>query len=155
MDGRRWERRDPRRTKKQKLIRSAGEEVESKLGYDLFSEGEKRLGWLLTFASVSQLMILLIANSFICLTNTFGYILIFHFLGAFKYDFVYNCLYECYQLICLQLQFNCCYLGFFFNRNLQSSYEDEDSHKVYSCVDLYFVSQVNSFCFTAKHLAVS
>lgn len=114
MDGRRWERRDPRRTKKQKLIRSAGEEVESKLGYDLFSEGEKRLGWLLTFASVSQLMILLIANSFICLTNTFGYILIFHFLGPFKYDFVYNCLYECYQLICLQLQFNCCYLVLFF-----------------------------------------
>ncbi|XP_031270603.1 DNA polymerase epsilon catalytic subunit A-like [Pistacia vera] len=82
MDGRRWERRDPRLTKKQKLFRSAEEELESKLGYDLFSEGDKRLGWLLTFAS--------------------------------------------------------------------SSCEDEDSHKVYSCIDLYFVSQDGS-TFKAKY----
>lgn len=27
--------------------------------------------------------------------------------------------------------------------NLQSSWEDEETHKVYSCVDLYFVSQVS------------
>lgn len=26
---------------------------------------------------------------------------------------------------------------------LQSSWEDQDTHKVYSCVDLYFVCQVN------------
>ena len=36
------------------MIRSAEEELEAKLGFDLFSEGEKRLGWLLTFASVSE-----------------------------------------------------------------------------------------------------
>lgn len=54
-DNRRRDRRDLRSSKKQKkLIRSAEEELESKLGFDLFSEGEKRLGWLLTIASVSQ-----------------------------------------------------------------------------------------------------
>lgn len=42
------------RSKKQRVIRSAEEEIESKLGFDLFSEGDKRLGWLLTFASVSE-----------------------------------------------------------------------------------------------------
>ncbi|KAF7823259.1 DNA polymerase epsilon catalytic subunit A-like [Senna tora] len=73
---RRWDRRDPRRSKKQKLIRNAEEELESKLGFDLFSEGEKRLGWLLNFSP--------------------------------------------------------------------SSWEDEDTHKVYSCVDLYFVTQDGS-----------
>ncbi|KAK8480739.1 hypothetical protein V6N11_073191, partial [Hibiscus sabdariffa] len=79
---RRLDRRDLRRSKKQKnLIRSAEEELESKLGFDLFSEGEKRLGWLLTFAS--------------------------------------------------------------------SSVEDSDAGKVYSCVDLYFVSQDGS-CFKSK-----
>ena len=52
-DGRKWDRRDLRNSKKQKLIRTAEEELETKLGFDLFSEGEKRLGWLLTFASVS------------------------------------------------------------------------------------------------------
>ncbi|TYH16062.1 hypothetical protein ES288_A05G088900v1 [Gossypium darwinii] len=51
-DNRRPDRRDLWRSKKQKLIRSAEEELESKLGFDLFTEGEKRLGWLLTFASV-------------------------------------------------------------------------------------------------------
>ncbi|KAK1559202.1 hypothetical protein Q3G72_011797 [Acer saccharum] len=50
---RRWDRRDPRFSKKQKLIRTADEELESKLGFDLFSEGQSRLGWLLTFASSS------------------------------------------------------------------------------------------------------
>ncbi|XP_010242612.1 PREDICTED: DNA polymerase epsilon catalytic subunit A-like [Nelumbo nucifera] len=75
-EGRRRDRRDSRSTKKQKLIRSAEEEFESKLGFDLFTEGEKRLGWLLTFAS--------------------------------------------------------------------SSWEDEDTNKTYSCVDLYFVSQDGS-----------
>ncbi|KAK1323653.1 DNA polymerase epsilon catalytic subunit A [Acorus calamus] len=39
--------------KQQKLIRTAGEELESKLGFDLFTEGDKRLGWLLTFAPSS------------------------------------------------------------------------------------------------------
>ncbi|WJZ89858.1 hypothetical protein VitviT2T_009046 [Vitis vinifera] len=73
---RRRDRADVWKHKKQKLIRNAEEEVESKLGLDLFSEGEKRLGWLLTFAS--------------------------------------------------------------------SSWEDEETHKVYSCVDLYFVSQDGS-----------
>ncbi|KAK2643590.1 hypothetical protein Ddye_025353 [Dipteronia dyeriana] len=50
---RRWDRRDPRFSKKQKLIRTAEEELESKLGFDLFSEGQSRLGWLLTFSSSS------------------------------------------------------------------------------------------------------
>ncbi|KAK6247338.1 hypothetical protein QUC31_018903 [Theobroma cacao] len=81
-DNRRRDRRDLRSSKKQKkLIRSAEEELESKLGFDLFSEGEKRLGWLLTIAS--------------------------------------------------------------------SSCEDADTGKVYSCVDLYFVSQDGS-CFKSK-----
>ncbi|PON38200.1 DNA-directed DNA polymerase [Parasponia andersonii] len=75
-DGRKWDRRDLRNSKKQKLIRTAEEELEAKLGFDLFSEGEKRLGWLLTFAS--------------------------------------------------------------------SSSEDQDTRKVYNCVDLYFVSQDGS-----------
>ncbi|KAF1884802.1 hypothetical protein Lal_00028689, partial [Lupinus albus] len=76
---RRWERRDNNNnggSNKQKLIRSAEEELESKLGFDIFSEGDKRLGWLLNFAT--------------------------------------------------------------------SSSEDEDTHKVYSCVDLYFVTQDGS-----------
>ncbi|XP_020973388.1 DNA polymerase epsilon catalytic subunit A isoform X5 [Arachis ipaensis] len=76
-DARRRDRRDnPKRSKKQKLICSAEEELEARLGFDLFSEGEKRLGWLLNFAS--------------------------------------------------------------------SSCEDEETHKVYSCVDLYFVTQDGS-----------
>lgn len=32
---------------------SAADELETKLGFGLFSQGETRLGWLLTFASVS------------------------------------------------------------------------------------------------------
>ncbi|XP_058761674.1 DNA polymerase epsilon catalytic subunit A-like isoform X2 [Vicia villosa] len=76
MSGRKWDRRDNRTSKKQKLIKSAEEELEAKLGFDLFSEGEKRLGWLLTFST--------------------------------------------------------------------SSYEDEDTRKAYSCVDLYFVTQDGS-----------
>ncbi|XP_030957704.1 DNA polymerase epsilon catalytic subunit A-like isoform X2 [Quercus lobata] len=75
-EGRRRDRRDPRSSKKQKLIRTAGEELESKFGFDLFSEGDKRLGWLLTSSP--------------------------------------------------------------------SSWEDEDTQHVYSCVDLYFVSQDGS-----------
>ncbi|KAJ7947960.1 DNA polymerase epsilon catalytic subunit [Quillaja saponaria] len=73
---RRRDRRDQRSSKKQRLIRSAEEELDAKLGFDLFTEGDKRLGWLLTFAS--------------------------------------------------------------------SSWEDEDTYKVYSCVDLYFVTQDGS-----------
>ncbi|GAB2213669.1 hypothetical protein Droror1_Dr00017982 [Drosera rotundifolia] len=34
-------------------VRSAREELEAKLGFDLFTEGDKRLGWLVTFASSS------------------------------------------------------------------------------------------------------
>ncbi|KAL2328488.1 hypothetical protein Fmac_021915 [Flemingia macrophylla] len=70
-DGRK--RRDTRASKKRKLNRTPEEELEAKLGFDLFTEGEKRLGWLLTFAT--------------------------------------------------------------------SSVDDEDSYKVYSCIDLYFVAQ--------------
>lgn len=51
-DGWRRDRRDTRISKKQKLILNAEELLESKLGFDLFTEGDKRLGWLLTFASV-------------------------------------------------------------------------------------------------------
>ncbi|XP_050281236.1 DNA polymerase epsilon catalytic subunit A-like isoform X3 [Quercus robur] len=81
-EGRRRDRRDPRSSKKQKLIRTAGEELESKFGFDLFSEGDKRLGWLLTSSP--------------------------------------------------------------------SSWEDEDTQHVYSCVDLYFVSQDGSI-FKSKY----
>ncbi|CAI0398250.1 unnamed protein product [Linum tenue] len=42
-----------RTQKKQKLLRTAEEELEAKLGFDLFTEGDKRLGWLLTFAASS------------------------------------------------------------------------------------------------------
>nr|GMD12608.1 DNA polymerase epsilon catalytic subunit A-like [Ipomoea batatas] len=81
-DGWRRDRRDTRISKKQKLILNAEELLESKLGFDLFTEGDKRLGWLLTFAS--------------------------------------------------------------------SSWEDQETHKVYSCVDLYFVCQDGS-TFKAKY----
>ncbi|GLU18367.1 hypothetical protein SLE2022_346730 [Rubroshorea leprosula] len=82
-DNRRRDRRDLRATKKRRFIRTAEEELDSKLGFDLFSEGEKRLGWLLTFAS--------------------------------------------------------------------SSWDDPDTRKVYSCVDLYFVCQDGS-CFKSKYI---
>ncbi|KAI4373579.1 hypothetical protein MLD38_011693 [Melastoma candidum] len=52
----RWDHRNPRKAKqkKQHLLRTAEEELEAKLGFDVFSEGESaRLGWLLTFASSS------------------------------------------------------------------------------------------------------
>ncbi|XP_022957705.1 DNA polymerase epsilon catalytic subunit A-like [Cucurbita moschata] len=75
-DSRRRGRADNSRSKKQRIIRSAEEEIESKLGFDLFSEGDKRLGWLLTFAS--------------------------------------------------------------------SALEDQDTGKIYSCIDLYFVAQDGS-----------
>ncbi|CAI9778339.1 unnamed protein product [Fraxinus pennsylvanica] len=52
-DNWRRDRRDTRISKTQKLILNAGEQLESKLGYDLFNEGDKRLGWLLTLASSS------------------------------------------------------------------------------------------------------
>ncbi|XP_020527261.1 DNA polymerase epsilon catalytic subunit A [Amborella trichopoda] len=65
-----------------KLFRSTEEELEGKLGFELFTEGEPRLGWLLTFAS--------------------------------------------------------------------SSWEDQDSNRVFSCVDLYFVSQDGSM-FKSKY----
>lgn len=74
--GRRRDGRDSRALKKRKLNRTPEEELEAKFGFDLFTEGEKRLGWLLTYAS--------------------------------------------------------------------SSVDDEDSYKVYSCVDLYFVAQDGS-----------
>ncbi|MFS7937449.1 putative DNA-directed DNA polymerase [Helianthus anomalus] len=50
---RRGDRRDTKISKKQKLILSADEKLESKFGFDVFTEGDKRLGWLLTFTSVS------------------------------------------------------------------------------------------------------
>ncbi|KAL9391175.1 hypothetical protein Peur_015095 [Populus x canadensis] len=82
-ESRRWDRKDLRRSsKKQKLMRTAEEELESKLGFDLFTEGDKRLGWLLTFSS--------------------------------------------------------------------SSLDDEETGRVYSCVDLYFVSQDGS-AFKSKY----
>ncbi|XP_020214340.1 DNA polymerase epsilon catalytic subunit A isoform X3 [Cajanus cajan] len=52
-EGRRRDRRDTRASKKRKLNRTPEEELEAKLGFDLFTEGEKRLGWLLTFATSS------------------------------------------------------------------------------------------------------
>ncbi|XP_055836278.1 DNA polymerase epsilon catalytic subunit A-like [Solanum dulcamara] len=81
-NSRRWDRRDTRFSKKQKLILNSEEQLESKLGFDVFTEGDKRLGWLLTLAS--------------------------------------------------------------------SSWEDQETRKVYSCVDLYFVCQDGS-TFKAKY----
>ncbi|KAL9143406.1 hypothetical protein ABFS82_14G234200 [Erythranthe guttata] len=81
-DNWRRDRRDTRISKKQKLILSAEEQLESKLGFNLFTEGDKRLGWLLTLSA--------------------------------------------------------------------SSWEDQETHKVYSCVDLYFVCQDGSM-FKAKY----
>lgn len=52
-DNRRRDWRDTTRiSKKQKLILNSEEQLESKLGFDVFTEGDKRLGWLLTLASV-------------------------------------------------------------------------------------------------------
>ncbi|XP_009629449.1 DNA polymerase epsilon catalytic subunit A [Nicotiana tomentosiformis] len=82
-DNRRQDWRDTTRiSKKQKLILNSEEQLESKLGFDVFTEGDKRLGWLLTLAS--------------------------------------------------------------------SSWEDQETRKVYSCVDLYFVCQDGS-TFKAKY----
>ncbi|KAL6531312.1 hypothetical protein OROHE_014381 [Orobanche hederae] len=81
-NNRRRDSNDTQISKKQKLILNTEEQLESKLGFDLFTEGDKRLGWLLTFAS--------------------------------------------------------------------SSWEDRETHKVYSCVDLYFVCQDGS-TFKAKY----
>ncbi|OIT28308.1 PREDICTED: DNA polymerase epsilon catalytic subunit A-like [Nicotiana attenuata] len=82
-DNRRRDWRDTTRiSKKQKLILSSEEQLECKLGFDVFTEGDKRLGWLLTLAS--------------------------------------------------------------------SSWEDQETRKVYSCVDLYFVCQDGS-TFKAKY----
>ncbi|XP_075078061.1 DNA polymerase epsilon catalytic subunit A [Nicotiana tabacum] len=82
-DNRRRDWRDTTRiSKKQKLILNSEEQLESKLGFDVFTEGDKRLGWLLTLAS--------------------------------------------------------------------SSWEDQETRKVYSCVDLYFVCQDGS-TFKAKY----
>ncbi|XP_020536143.1 DNA polymerase epsilon catalytic subunit A isoform X2 [Jatropha curcas] len=76
-DNQRRDRKDfGRRPKKQKLIRNAEEELDSKFGFNLFTEGDKRLGWLLNFAP--------------------------------------------------------------------SSWEDQETRKTHSCVDLYFVSQDGS-----------
>lgn len=82
--GRGRERSNSRRNpSKQKLRLSAEEVLESKLGFELFTEGEKRLGWLLTLAP--------------------------------------------------------------------SSWEDQDTFKIYSCVDLFFVCQ-DGFTFKAKYM---
>ncbi|GAB2214864.1 hypothetical protein Drorol1_Dr00019229 [Drosera rotundifolia] len=84
-DIRKRDRRDNNRfssNRRKVAVRSAGEELEAKLGFDLFTEGDKRLGWLLTVAS--------------------------------------------------------------------SSLQDQDSGRVYSCVDLYFVAQDGS-SFKAKY----
>ncbi|XP_060169809.1 DNA polymerase epsilon catalytic subunit A-like isoform X1 [Lycium barbarum] len=82
-NSRRWDRRDNTRiSKKQKLILNSEEQLESKLGFDIFTEGDKRLGWLLTLSS--------------------------------------------------------------------SSWEDQETRKAYSCVDLYFVCQDGS-TFKAKY----
>jgi hypothetical protein len=37
------------------MRRTADEELEGKLGFELFTEGELRLGWFLTMASISYL----------------------------------------------------------------------------------------------------
>ncbi|KAF3780559.1 DNA polymerase epsilon catalytic subunit A [Nymphaea thermarum] len=52
-EGRRRERASARSQARSKLFRNAEEELEAKLGFDLFSEGETRLGWLLSFSSSS------------------------------------------------------------------------------------------------------
>ncbi|KAK9939844.1 hypothetical protein M0R45_016526 [Rubus argutus] len=99
-ESRKRDRRDSWSSKKQqKLMRSAEEDLESKLGVDLFSEGERRLGWLLTFAPYRKYCHSVIMNA----SLSFAVIL-----------------------------------------------EDQDTHKVYSCVDLYFVTQDGS-AFKSKY----
>lgn len=57
----------------------------------------------------------------------------------------------CQNIICLRMKFKCHYFQLLIlDYVLQSSLEDEDTRKVYSCIDLYFVSQVNSYCYTGK-----
>ncbi|KAL8140374.1 hypothetical protein V2J09_006395 [Rumex salicifolius] len=52
--GRRRDRRDDRSSNwRKKPVTNVEDELESKLGFNLYSEGDKRLGWLLTFASSS------------------------------------------------------------------------------------------------------
>lgn len=71
-EGRRRDRGAFRNLGKQKLIRNSEEELESKLGFDLFTEGEKRLGWLLTLASVSrQIALCFFAVISLCLFYSF------------------------------------------------------------------------------------
>lgn len=211
-EGRRRDRRDPRSSKKQKLIRSAEEELESKFGFDLFSEGDKRLGWLLTSSPVSQFWSL-----FINLISM--YILLIHFwmimflsasiwlislaispLLSVRDNEIANLVAWNYVCVGMKMKFDnsfwsskylvakrviglvtlvvlCSYLRewqcltiwysicsticlnftsdtqvhellswgklLMCSRVLQSSWEDEDTQHVYSCVDLYFVSQVN------------
>ena len=43
-----------RRVGRSKVRRNAEDAVESKLGYEVFTEGEARLGWLITLSPVSQ-----------------------------------------------------------------------------------------------------
>ncbi|XP_078434598.1 DNA polymerase epsilon catalytic subunit A-like isoform X2 [Wolffia australiana] len=52
-DGKRWEKSNPSNASFQKLRLTKEEELETKLGFDLFTEGEKRLGWLLTLSPSS------------------------------------------------------------------------------------------------------
>ena len=54
-EGRRRDRFNSRRNQSKQKVRLNAEEVlEGRLGFDLFTEGEKRLGWLLTLAPVSN-----------------------------------------------------------------------------------------------------
>ena len=47
--------RGRRGTKNNKMRYTVDKDLESKLGFDLFTEGEPRLGWFLTMSSVSYL----------------------------------------------------------------------------------------------------
>lgn len=106
----------------QKLRLTAQEKLDAKFGFGLFSEGDKRLGWLLTLASVSSLSLSLAGPHFVLLLNSCN---LWYFNAKTRYFFY-----------CV-----CCY-------RTQSSWEDVDTGKICSCVDLYFATQVNIlFCY--------
>lgn len=102
----------------QKLRLTAQEKIDAKFGFGLFSEGDKRLGWLLTLASVNSHSV----SYLVLLLNSCN---LRYFNKQIRYFF-----------------YRFCYC------RMQSSWEDVDTGKIYSCVDLYFTTQVKIlFCY--------
>ncbi|CAJ1979167.1 unnamed protein product [Sphenostylis stenocarpa] len=149
-DGRRRDRRDTRALKKRKLNRNPEDELEAKLGFDLFSEGEKRLGWLLTLAS---------SGSHDDKEHSPSSPLPFTITPRRHSQFppprarlaVHSSL-SLRHVGAINIAISISFLQFWIflvlfssgYRNFCSSVEDENSYKVYSCIDLYFVTQDGS-----------